>query len=197
MRLHSFLGRLALPVALIGLTTIGASAPAQAEPTFPSFGPLVAISFLDDQVTVINGKTKSVTVDYENIGDVDAHDVVVGFDTGSSKLDPSFGFTAPGGCESGTCVIGDIPAGTKVSRTFSFKPTAPGSLSIVDKLGLTVSNDGGPVDSDELRASHPDWAQRVDDHATLTSDDVVRELITQTGAVPISFRGLRDLQRSG
>jgi hypothetical protein len=150
MRLHSFLGRLALPVALIGLTTIGASAPAQAEPTFPSFGPLVAIAFLDDQVTVINGRTKSVTVDYENIGDVDAHDVVVGFDTGASKLDPSFGFTAPGGCESGTCVIGDIPAGSKVSRTFSFKPTAPGSLSIVDRLGLTVSNDGGPTDSDEL-----------------------------------------------
>lgn len=150
MRLHSLLGRLALPVALIGLTTIGASAPAVADPTFPSFGPLVAISFLDDQVTVINGKTKSVTIEYVNVGDADAHDVVVGFDTGTRKLDPSFGFTAPVGCAGGTCVIGAIPAGGKVSRTFSFTPTAPSAPSIVDKLALTVSNDGGPTDSDEL-----------------------------------------------
>ena len=52
------------------------------------------------------------------------------------------------------------------------------------------------VDSDELRSSHPDWEMRVDDHALVTSDEHVADLIAQSGATLISFRALRDLQRS-
>jgi predicted glycoside hydrolase/deacetylase ChbG (UPF0249 family) len=52
------------------------------------------------------------------------------------------------------------------------------------------------VDSDELRSSHPDWEMRVDDHALVTSDEPVADLIAQSGATLISFRALRDLQRS-
>ena len=51
------------------------------------------------------------------------------------------------------------------------------------------------VDTDEL-ASHPDWEMRVDDHALVTSDEPVADLIAQSGATLISFRALRDLQRS-
>ena len=51
------------------------------------------------------------------------------------------------------------------------------------------------VDTDELRASHPDWQNRVDDHALITSDPTLAELIGEAGATLISFRTLRDLQR--
>lgn len=53
------------------------------------------------------------------------------------------------------------------------------------------------VDSDELRASCPDWSRRVDDHAVLTRDHAYRSLIERVGAVLIGYRELRDLQRAG
>ena len=52
------------------------------------------------------------------------------------------------------------------------------------------------VDTDELRSSHPDWEMRVDDHALVTSDEHVADLVAQSGATLVSFRALRDLQRS-
>ena len=51
------------------------------------------------------------------------------------------------------------------------------------------------VDTDELRVSHPDWAQRVEDHAFVTSDPSLRDLIERSGAILIGYRELRDLQR--
>jgi hypothetical protein len=52
------------------------------------------------------------------------------------------------------------------------------------------------VDTDELRASHPDWENRVDDYALVTSDPTLAELVGEAGAILIGFRELRDLQRS-
>jgi hypothetical protein len=52
------------------------------------------------------------------------------------------------------------------------------------------------VDSDELRSSHPDWAQRVEDHAFLTTDPSFRALVERAGAHLVGYRELRDLQRS-
>jgi chitin disaccharide deacetylase len=52
------------------------------------------------------------------------------------------------------------------------------------------------VDTDELRASHPDWAQRVEDHAYVTSDATLRDLIERSGAILLGYRALRDLQRA-
>jgi predicted glycoside hydrolase/deacetylase ChbG (UPF0249 family) len=51
------------------------------------------------------------------------------------------------------------------------------------------------VDSDELRASHPDWESRVDDHALVTSDASFVELVERSGVKLIGYRALRDLQR--
>jgi predicted glycoside hydrolase/deacetylase ChbG (UPF0249 family) len=51
------------------------------------------------------------------------------------------------------------------------------------------------VDTDELRASHPDWAGRVEDHAALCRDPAVADLVSRAGATLIGFRELRDLQR--
>jgi chitin disaccharide deacetylase len=52
------------------------------------------------------------------------------------------------------------------------------------------------IDSDELRASHPDWPRRVEDHAFLTRDPSFRDLIDRAGVTLIGYRALRDLQRA-
>jgi predicted glycoside hydrolase/deacetylase ChbG (UPF0249 family) len=52
------------------------------------------------------------------------------------------------------------------------------------------------VDTSELRAFAPDWANRVDDHDVLTRDHSVRSLAERAGVVLLGFRALRDLQRS-
>jgi predicted glycoside hydrolase/deacetylase ChbG (UPF0249 family) len=53
------------------------------------------------------------------------------------------------------------------------------------------------VDTDELRAATADWAGRVEDHASLSRDPSLRDLIARTGARLITWRDLRDLQRRG
>jgi hypothetical protein len=53
------------------------------------------------------------------------------------------------------------------------------------------------IDSDELRASHPDWAGRVEDHACLCHDPSFADLVERAGATRIGFRPLRELQRAG
>ncbi len=51
------------------------------------------------------------------------------------------------------------------------------------------------IDTDELRASHPDWSNRVEDHAYLTRDPSFRDLIERAGVTLIGYRELRELQR--
>src|SRR6476620_12577732 len=52
------------------------------------------------------------------------------------------------------------------------------------------------VDTDELRSSHPDWASRVEDHATLCQDAAFADLMTRAGVVRVGYRELRALQRA-
>ena len=52
------------------------------------------------------------------------------------------------------------------------------------------------VDADELRASYPDWAGRVEDHAFLCEDPSLPDLVERAGATLIGYRELRDLQRA-
>jgi chitin disaccharide deacetylase len=52
------------------------------------------------------------------------------------------------------------------------------------------------VDTDELRASHPDWPGRVEDHASLCDDPTLRDMVERSGAKLIGFRELRELQRA-
>ncbi len=62
--------------------------------------------------------------------------------------------------------------------------------------GVTELHFHPAADTDELRASHPDWAHRVDDYACLTRDPAFRDLVERAGATSIGYRELRDLQRS-
>ena len=52
------------------------------------------------------------------------------------------------------------------------------------------------VDTDELRASHPDWAGRVEDHAWLCNDRRSPASSSRAGATLIGYRELRELQRA-
>jgi predicted glycoside hydrolase/deacetylase ChbG (UPF0249 family) len=83
-----------------------------------------------------------------------------------------------------------------------FVYTTVGSRRQIEKAlfslmpGVTEVYVHAAIDTDELRASHPDWAQRVEDHALVTSDASFANLIERSGATLIGFRELRDLQRS-
>jgi predicted glycoside hydrolase/deacetylase ChbG (UPF0249 family) len=52
------------------------------------------------------------------------------------------------------------------------------------------------VDTGELRASHPDWSNRVDDHQLLARDLDTRHMLERLGVKLVGFRELRELQRS-
>ena len=53
------------------------------------------------------------------------------------------------------------------------------------------------VDSPELRALAPDWANRVDDHDLVVRDGSLRTMIDRTGVQLIGYRALRELMRAG
>lgn len=53
------------------------------------------------------------------------------------------------------------------------------------------------VDTPELRASSPDWANRVDDHDLVTRDHALRSMLERAGVTLVTYRQLRDAQRAG
>jgi predicted glycoside hydrolase/deacetylase ChbG (UPF0249 family) len=95
----------------------------------------------------------------------------------------------------------DLAASEGVVFPDHFVYTAVGSRRAIEKAlfdlqpGVTEIYVHPAVDTDELRSSHPDWPQRVEDHAFVTSDPSLPSLITKAGATRIGYRALRDLQR--
>jgi predicted glycoside hydrolase/deacetylase ChbG (UPF0249 family) len=83
-----------------------------------------------------------------------------------------------------------------------FVHTGVGSRRAIEKTlfdlrsGVTEMYLHPALDTDELRASHPDWPNRVEDHAMLTRDPAFADLVERAGAQLIGFRELRELQRS-
>ena len=83
-----------------------------------------------------------------------------------------------------------------------FVYTSVGSRRAIEKAlfdlgpGVTEVYLHPSIDTDELRASHPDWANRVEDHAYLTDDPSFRDLIDRAGVRLIGYRALRELQRA-
>jgi predicted glycoside hydrolase/deacetylase ChbG (UPF0249 family) len=82
-----------------------------------------------------------------------------------------------------------------------FVYTNVGSRATIEKAmlglqpGVTEVYVHPAVETDELRSSHPDWENRVEDHAFVTAASALRELIERAGATLIGYRELRDLQR--
>ncbi len=63
--------------------------------------------------------------------------------------------------------------------------------------GVTEIRIHPAVASEELRAACPDWARRVDDHATARHDRSIIDLVERAGAVLIGWKPLRELMRQG
>jgi chitin disaccharide deacetylase len=95
-----------------------------------------------------------------------------------------------------------LAAAEGVVFTDHFVRTGVGSRRTIEKRlfdmrpGVTEVYLHPAIDTDELRASHPDWANRVEDHALLTRDPAFADLVERTGARLIGYRDLRELQRS-
>jgi predicted glycoside hydrolase/deacetylase ChbG (UPF0249 family) len=51
------------------------------------------------------------------------------------------------------------------------------------------------VDTPELRALAPDWAERVDDHGVVSHEHGLRPLAERAGAILIGYRSLREAMR--
>ena len=87
--------------------------------------------------------------------------------------------------------------------TDHFVQSPVGSRQTIERIlfdlrpGVTEVYFHPAVDTDELRSSHPDWAKRVEDHATLCSDAAFADLLHRAGVIPIGYRELRALQRDG
>jgi predicted glycoside hydrolase/deacetylase ChbG (UPF0249 family) len=109
----------------------------------------------------------------------------------SSSLEPMIGFPAR-----------RLAAEEGVVFTDNFVYSTLGSRASIEKAlfslrpGVTEVFLHPALDTDELRASHPDWPHRVEDHAFLTRDPSFIDLVERAGAILIGFRELRELQRS-
>ncbi|XVV13012.1 LPXTG cell wall anchor domain-containing protein [Actinoplanes sp. CA-131856] len=111
MRLRSF----AIPAALAAVALGGLAAPAQAA---PSDGEPFVDFYLPEQVSVIQGKTKTFNAELFNAGQGDAKGVVMTF----SDVDPSLGLTLPAGCDATSCKV-DLKAGKRANLAITLKPT--------------------------------------------------------------------------
>jgi len=86
--------------------------------------------------------------------------------------------------------------------TDHFVTTQVGSRRAIEKAlfdlrsGVTEVYLHPALDTDELRASHPDWSNRVEDHTMLTRDPSFADLVERAGVVLIGYRDLRELQRA-
>ncbi|XVU25712.1 LPXTG cell wall anchor domain-containing protein [Actinoplanes sp. CA-054009] len=136
MRLRSLAVPAALAVAALG----GLAAPAQAAPSDDV--PFVDF-YLPEQVSVIQGKTKTIKAELFNAGTADAKGVVMSF----TGVDPSLGLTLPAGCEATSCKI-DLKAGKRANLAITLKPTG-------DKLvsHFTATVDGFSSDVTVVRST--------------------------------------------
>lgn len=81
--------------------------------------------------------------------------------------------------------------------------TGVGSRSSITKVladlqpGVTEVYLHPAVDTPELRALAPDWTKRVDDLHMATHDTDLAAMVRRSGATLISYRQLRDAQRTG
>jgi chitin disaccharide deacetylase len=84
---------------------------------------------------------------------------------------------------------------------YIFPPTGSGARKTLERLlgdlrpGVTELSVHAAIDTPELRALAPDWANRVDDHDVVAVDHAVRSLARRVGVELIGYRELRDLMR--
>ncbi|GAA2492281.1 hypothetical protein [Winogradskya humida] len=131
MRLHTLLGRFALPLVLTTLATAGAGLPAYADDPIPADPGGMFIN-VPERVVAVDGKSKTIEADLVYIGEEKAKDVTVSF---GDQVPASIGLSTPKDCTGNVCPIGDLDAnGTAVKFSFTVSPTAD-----LPKLGETLT----------------------------------------------------------
>jgi hypothetical protein len=147
MRLHSLAIRIALPLAVIGMTAVGAATPALAEaklPTaeLPAAEPPKIELVVPDKVVTTSGGSKTASFEIINVGKATATGLTVGYATNSGVVDPQLGFQPPQGCTATGCTVGDLAAGARKAYTFTVKPTAQ-LPEVGGSFRVTVRDAGG------------------------------------------------------
>jgi hypothetical protein len=123
-RLKSLAIRLALPLAMIGTTAIGAASPARAEAE-PAKVELPDVElFVPGPVVTAGGTSKTVPIEVTNAGKTAATGLVIDFGSAASPVDPRIGFQPPAGCTPTGCTVGDLAPGARKTYTFTVQPTA-------------------------------------------------------------------------
>lgn len=122
IRLRSLAVRITVPLAVVGVTAIGAASPAHAEPD-PLVAPTIEISVPERVVTTAGG-SKTVPFEVVNAGATPATGLVVDFAAAVPPIDPRLGFLPPTGCTAAGCAVGDLAPGARKSYTFTVKPAA-------------------------------------------------------------------------
>ena len=138
LRWNSLALRLALPVALVGMTAVGAATPAHAEPVAEL--PTVELS-VPDRVVTTDGGSKTVPFEVVNTGKTPATGLVLDFGAAGSPIDPRIGFQPPTGCTATGCTVGDLAPGARKAYTLTVKPTAQLPATGVS-FGMTVHDAG-------------------------------------------------------
>ncbi|WP_067494529.1 hypothetical protein [Actinoplanes sp. TFC3] len=128
MRLHTLLGRVALPVVLTALATTGAALPAHAGPGDLPAQP-EAMLVLPDRVVAVGGKSKTIEFSVFSFGAKPAEGLSVKFGSATHPVPASVGLTLPKSCTDTGCPL-EVSEEAKLSFTVS--PTAA-----LPKLGET------------------------------------------------------------
>jgi hypothetical protein len=136
LRWNSLATRLALPLALIGTTALGAADRAQAAPEAER--PEVLIS-VPTRVVTVDGGSKTVAFQVRNQRETPVTGLILDF---ASPIDARIGFQAPPGCTITGCAVGDLGAYGIKEYAFTVTPTAelPAAGASFD---LSVHDAGG------------------------------------------------------
>ncbi|MEU8607140.1 hypothetical protein AB0C29_03945 [Actinoplanes sp. NPDC048791] len=131
--------RLALPLAMIGLTAVGAATPARAEAAAEQ--PTIEIS-APERVVTTSGATKTVPFEVVNAGETAATGLTLDFALTGTAIDPRLGFKPGPGCTATGCTIGDLAPGARKAFSLTVTPTA--ALPTTGAaIGLVVHDAGG------------------------------------------------------
>ncbi|MET0426561.1 MAG: hypothetical protein ABW046_22025 [Actinoplanes sp.] len=199
------LRRLAVPAVALGLAFAGlTAAPAQADPAPGT--PLIGV-LVPEQVTVIDGKTKTVRAEVVNAGRTMARGVVLTFGSAQHPVDADVELTLPGSCVQGSCALGDLAPKARRTISFTVKMTgddltstfdvavggAAGALGYESPVTLVRAKGGVDLEVDPISDLKLSRGQTGDVPVVVRNTGT--EDVTGLGVIMIGESGLQPLTR--
>jgi len=176
--------RLALPLAMIGMTAIGAASPAHAEAEVSQVELPEVELFVPGPVVTTDGRSKTVPFEVTNVGKTAATGLVVDFASAASPIDPRIGFQPPTGCTPTGCTVGDLAPGARKTYTFTVRPTA--ELPEAGASFAVTVHDAGAEWRDSTTVTVLPAAQGVDLETAKIPD--IKLAAGKSAVLPISVR---------